>query len=381
MIALGPNALYLAPGVAKGQNAVEVSRARLGVPRMRRPCPREFDMSGLRTPSIRVRPAERDGCRIASAIMRAHGGRPAARWGGSLAACLAWLTLCPTLAAAQELEPRAYSASPVGANFAGFSYSHSWGAILFDPTVPITDAEAKLNGVALAYGRTFGIGGVQALATGALPCVCGSFSGQVAEVDSSITRSGVGDLRAKLSVNLFGSPALAPQAFARAPARSVVAGVSLTISAPTGQNYPSKLINIGANRWAFKPEAGISYNWRRNWYAEFYGGVWFFTANPTFYPGTSRSQQDPLPSLQGHLSYTFAKRTWAALNGTWYWGGDSHVDDRPAAARLNNKRVGALVAVGLTARQSIKIGYSLGASTRAGQSFRAVTAAYQMLWF
>ena len=94
--------------------------------------------------------------------------------------------------AAQELEPRAYSASPVGANFAGSAYAYSWGTVLFDPTVPITDAEGRLNGATLAYGRTFGLGGVQALATVSLPYVWGTFTGQVAEVDSSTTRSGRG---------------------------------------------------------------------------------------------------------------------------------------------------------------------------------------------
>jgi len=305
----------------------------------------------------------------------------AARGGTILAVCLTALTLSPACVAAQELEPRAFSALPVGANFAGAAYSYSWGRVLFDPTVPITDAEGKLNAATLAYGRTFAIGGVQALATGSLPYVWGSFSGKLGEVDSTITRCGVGDLRAKLSVNLFGSPALTPQAFARTPARPVVAGASLTIAAPTGQYYPEKLINVGTHRWAFKPEAGISWNWRRKWYAEIYGGVWFFTANTSFYPGASRREQDPVLSLQGHVSYTFARRSWIALDGTRYAGGDTRVDDGPPSARLDNSRVGAVVAIGITDRQSIKAGYNFGASTRVGQSFRTVTAAYQVLWF
>jgi hypothetical protein len=314
-------------------------------------------------------------------MLRAHRWRRTTRRGGSLAALLTWTMLCSAPAAAQELEPRAYSASPVGASFASVAYLNSRGSILFDPTVPITDSKAKLNGVTLGYGRTFSLGGVQALAIVGLPYVWGSFSGQLMETDTSVTRSGVGDLRAKLSVNLIGSPALGPRDFARATPRSVVAGVSLTVSAPTGQNYPEKLINIGANRWGFKPEAGISYNWHRKWFADLSGGAWFFSANPSFYPGTSRRQQDPLPSLQGHLSYTLAKRSWAALDGTWFWGGESHTNGGPASVRMNNKRVGALLAIGLTARQSIKISYSYGASTRVGEAFWTTGVAYQLLWF
>jgi hypothetical protein len=47
-------------------------------------------------------------------------------------------------ARAQDLEPRAYSPSPVGTTFAGFSFGRSSGDISFDPTVPITNAQATL---------------------------------------------------------------------------------------------------------------------------------------------------------------------------------------------------------------------------------------------
>ena len=146
----------------------------------------------------------------------------------------------------------------MGANFASVAYLNSWGSLLFDPAVPITNARANLNGASFGYGRTFNLGGVQALALVGMPYSWETFSGQLAKSDTNVTRSGVGDMRAKLSVNLIGSPALGPKDFARASRRSVVAGVSLTIAAPTGQNYPNKLINIGTKRWGFKPEAGVS---------------------------------------------------------------------------------------------------------------------------
>ena len=46
---------------------------------------------------------------------------------------------------AQEMEPRAYSSSPVGANFLAVAVGNTQGAILFDPTLPITDVQADLN--------------------------------------------------------------------------------------------------------------------------------------------------------------------------------------------------------------------------------------------
>jgi hypothetical protein len=36
-------------------------------------------------------------------------------------------------------------------------------------------------------------------------------------------------------------------------------GASVVVSAPLGQYDPAKLVNVGTNRWAFKPEVGISH--------------------------------------------------------------------------------------------------------------------------
>ena len=36
-------------------------------------------------------------------------------------------------------------------------------------------------------------------------------------------------------------------------------GASLVISVPTGQYLKEKLINLGTNRWGFKPEIGFSH--------------------------------------------------------------------------------------------------------------------------
>jgi len=74
------------------------------------------------------------------------------------------------------------------------------------------------------------------------------------------------------------------------------------------QYDPTKLINLGANRWAFKPELGLSRRWG-HWVLDAYGGVWFFTENPEFFsrnayvPGVQTQTQDPAVVLETHLSY------------------------------------------------------------------------------
>lgn len=282
---------------------------------------------------------------------------------------------------AQELEPRAYAASPVGANYLVAGYGYTWGPIVFDPSVPIADVDAHVHFVSLGYGRTFGLFGMQSLITGALPFVVGHVSGKVMESDSSVTRTGIGDFRAKLSVNLLNGPALRPADFASRPRSSWIAGTSLTVAAPTGQYFSDRLINIGTHRWAFKPEIGVSSRWWGKLYLESYAGVWLYTANHSFFPGTNTRQQRPLTSLQGHASYTFHRRDWVALDYTWYTGGATSTNGGPDTGRLSNSRVGITGAVGLNAKQSIKMNASTGASGRVGSKFRAATLAYQLTWF
>lgn len=293
-------------------------------------------------------------------------------------AALTALTMA-SAAMAQDLEPRAYSASPVGLNFLVVGFARSTGDVVTDPSLPVSNVEAHINGFALGYGRTFGVAGRQALVTVALPYAWGDVEGDVGEERRRITRSGLADTKVKLSVNLAGNPALSRVDFAREHRSGLLVAASLSVSAPTGQYDETKLINLGAHRWGFKPEIGVSVPWRR-FVFEAYGGVWFFTRNGSFFPGTASRQQDPLATVQGHVSYTFLPGLWLAADGTWYGGGAAHVNGGPATARLDNARVGGTLSIPLGRAQSVKVAYSTGASVRTGQNFDVLTAAWQLRW-
>ena len=280
---------------------------------------------------------------------------------------------------AQELEPRAYSPSPVGTTFLVVSATRSSGGIFTDPSVPITDVEAKVGLLGLGVGHTFGLAGRQAMVLGLVPVIWGDASGQVGEDRQSVTRRGLGDVRVKLSIILAGSPAQTPAEFARSRRRGVL-GVSVTVVPPTGQYDSSKLVNLGSHRWGFKPEIGVSRPAGR-WTIEAYGGLSFFTNNDEYYPGSSRRHQDPIGALQGHLSYALGRRAWAAVNGTWYSGGASQIDGVGKADLQRNTRLGATLSLPLSARQSVKVAYSAGATTRIGSDFRTLTVAWQLVAF
>jgi hypothetical protein len=296
-----------------------------------------------------------------------------------LTACVLALVAPDPEAYAQEMEPRAYSSSPVGLNFVAIAAGNTRGAILFDPTVPITDASADLNLGAIGYARTFGLAGKQGLAAAGFSYARGDLEGLVDGDARRTGRSGLTDMRAKVSLNLVGPGVLTREEFAAAPKQTIL-GVSLTIQPPTGQYDETRLINIGTNRWAFKPEVGVSVPVGR-WFLDAYAGVWLFTANEEFYPGEATRRQDPLYSVQGHASYTFRTRAWVAFDVTWYGGGEATVDDGPPSTRQNTTRVGGTGSIPITHRQSIKIAVSTGAAERTGSDFNTGLIAWQFAWF
>jgi len=292
-----------------------------------------------------------------------------------------WVGLCCLLCAAgaeaQELEPRAYSPSPVGVNFVLAGFARSTGEVLTDPSLPIQDIEADLNAGLAGYGRTFGILGHQASILVAVPYIWGDISGNVFEEARSVTRSGLGDTKLRLSVNLIGGEALTPKEFMKRTPKTTL-GASLSISLPTGQYDPDKLINIGTNRWAFKPEIGLTIP-HGPWMFDMFAGIWLFSANPDFFGGVHR-EQDPMPTLQGHVSYTFRPRLWLAFDSTYYFDGVTSADGIPANDRKDNSRVGLTLSLPAGKAQSIKFNYSRGATARLGSNFTTYGLAWQYTW-
>ena len=284
--------------------------------------------------------------------------------------------LAPPIAG-QELEPRAYAPNPVGANFVVAGYGYQSGDILFDPTVPITDATAYVNSAIFGYGRTFGLFGRMSSVGVVLPYVWASMNGDVAESHHDITRSGLADVRVKLSVNLLGGPALSPREFAARPKETTL-GASVTVNAPTGQYDATKLINVGTNRWAFKPEVGLSYPVGR-WTLDLYAGVWLFTDNTDFFGGKVL-EQDPLASVQGHVIYNIRPRMWLAANATWYSGGRTYNNGIGASEQQDNSRVGLTFALPLGKQHSIKVAWANGVTARVGDKVNMYSVAYQFLW-
>jgi hypothetical protein len=283
-----------------------------------------------------------------------------------------------TLVAAQEMEPRSYSAVPIGTNFIVMDYSRSSGDILFDPSLPVTDLQAKINTYSLGLSHSFGVLGHVASIAIAVPYANANLTGNVEGAPGHAYRSGLGDMRFRLAVNLLGGPALTPEEFARR-SPSTILGASVSVVAPTGQYVASRLINVGSNRWSFKPEVGLSQP-IGNWFVEGAAGVWLFTDNTDFFGGRRRSQ-DPLPTFQWHGGYNWRPGLWLAADVTYFTGGQTSVNGVQDKDLQRNVRYGLTLSFPLSAQWSGKLAWSRGLTTSIGGNFQTISVALQYHWF
>jgi hypothetical protein len=280
-------------------------------------------------------------------------------------------------AAAQQLEPRAYSNVPVGMNFALAGYAHSTGDVLPDPSIPVTNANAKLDTFVAGYARGVDWWGKSGMISFAVPYVTGSASGLLEGENVRIERSGFADPVLRASVNLIGAPAMTLQEM-RGYQQETIVGASLTVSPPFGRYDPSKLINIGTNRWSYTPQIGVSRQ-LGDWWLEGALGATFFTDNDQ-YQGTHVREQKPLYAAQAHVVYAIAKGTWIAVDYTYYGGGRTSVDGQQRDDVLSSARWGATLSLPLSAHQSVKLYASTGLIARVGSNFDTYGIAWQYRW-
>ena len=279
---------------------------------------------------------------------------------------------------AQELEPGAYTVSPVGTNLLNVGYVFNDGDVAFDPSLPIEDGSATIHTASIAYGRSVDLAGRSATLLVAVPIVAGHLEGLYLGERAVADRKGFADIRIRVGVNLYGAPARRLPEFAKTPPSKINVGASIAIVAPTGQYDTQRIVNLGTNRWAFKPEAAIIRN-AGAWMFEIYGGVWVFTDNTDYVNGQVRSQK-PLVSGQFSLRRTFRPGLWASANINYYTGGRTNVGGLFKQDFQANSRAGATLSMPLARRSSVRIAVSQGAYTTIGADFLGLSASFQQVF-
>jgi len=277
---------------------------------------------------------------------------------------------------AQSIEPRSYSNAPVGVNFLIGGYAYTRGGVSFD-TLPITDPKLTTSSAVVGYARALDLWGSSGKFDVIVPYTW--LSGSAIYQGDPVRRDvdGFADPLLRVSVNFFGAPALTLPEF-RSYRQDLVVGASLQVSVPARQYDETKLINLGTNRWFFKPEIGVS-KALGPWTLEAKTAVTLFTTNNDFFNGNKRSQ-DPLYSLQAHAIYNFSSGVWGSVDATYFAGGRTTLNGVLQVDRQQNWRMGATLAFPVGLYNSIKLYASKGVSARTGNSFDLLGIAWQYRW-
>lgn len=274
---------------------------------------------------------------------------------------------------AQSFEPRLYSNAPTDLQFLILGYGYSNGALALTPEVEFQDPNLQLHIGILAYARGFNFFGKSAKLDVVIPTI--KMDGDALLNGAYIQKnaSGLGDIKARISVNFFGAPALKLKNFAGYKQDTII-GMSLQITAPTGKYENEKPINIGTNIWAAKLGTGISKGYD-DFTFELLSDVELYSTNNNFVG--KRKKKDPIYSVQGHVIYTIKRGMWIALNSNYYWGGNSYVNGLSQDTDLRNSRLGAIFSMPIDKQNSIKVSISDGISTRAGTNFTTGMLSWQ----
>jgi Putative MetA-pathway of phenol degradation len=287
---------------------------------------------------------------------------------------------------AQDLAPRAYLITSLHSNAINLTCSFYTGGLDFNG-IPITGATGTYSVPSLSFYHSSSFFGRSANVTVWLPYGVGTFHGPVLGTNKQIYRSGLFDSGFRFSVNLKGGPAMPISQFVKWK-QTVVLGASLKVIAPTGQYDPTRLINWGINRWAFKPEFGYSQRFRKKWILDGYAGAVFYTTNREFYsiPTPKPQTKSPYGSFEGHLSYDAkyyrGKPTlWFSLDGNFWFGGTTSMGGiSQPATKQKASRIGFTGAIPFTQHQAIKAAFSTGAYVRVGGNYKNLAVSWQYSW-
>jgi hypothetical protein len=226
---------------------------------------------------------------------------------------------------AMDFEPRQWSHLPVGMNFAGIGYAYTSADISLDPVLRLEDVEMDLETWAGKYIRTFGLFEKSARIDLTQGYQKGDWSGLLNGAPASTSRSGWSDTFVRLAVNLYGAPPLRRREFAayRSGLREeTIVGMGLVVRLPTGDYMEDKLINLGQNRFAFRPQLGVSHS-RGKWTTEVTGrpGLWVSASAGYDYGGENTingvEKDDTRQDVGWALSFAYPISRQAGIKATY----------------------------------------------------------------
>ena len=284
----------------------------------------------------------------------------------------------PHLASAQFTDPHNYDNTPVGTNQVELAYTYARSDVSIDTGLVIAGARFNLNAGTIDYSHYFGLANHVMWVNGAVPIA--GLSGSVTGTNIRGSINGAADSSYQVAALLKGGPALRVADFDNYKPETIV-GVSLSVAAPSGQYNGNRILNLGSDRWLFRPEIALSYPFgpEQKWQLDTYANCEFYTDDVS-YRGTKILSEQPLPGFEGHVSYSFNDKLWAALDTRYSLRGDTSINRVDQNDSQLNFIIGSEVNLALNSQHSLVFEFAKAVVHRNGTAYTGFTVKYDFVW-
>ncbi|TPF74730.1 transporter [Brucella gallinifaecis] len=240
-------------------------------------------------------------------------------------------------------------------NFAYIYYTYSNAETSINSALPITGASVNSSIPIFRYAHSFDLNGQIAGIQLVVPYAFVDANLDATRIGANV--DGFGDIQAIFLVNLVGAPALSKEAFANWTPEPYLTA-SLAVSIPTGQYDRERVVNIGANRWGFKPQlsVGVPLGGAADWITA-NANVQLFTNNDAYHKDKTLAQ-DPLFTIEAHYSKNLNKALWVSADAFYSYGGQTFVDGTSQDNLQSTLKLGIGGSLNLTPVDAIAVSWN-----------------------
>ena len=270
---------------------------------------------------------------------------------------------------AAESGPRAYKNVPADINVLQLYYktSETKGALL----------NLKSDAELLRYFHYFDFFGNIAVIGGYFPYANATLSIPAFGLTQSV--SGMADPVFVFGFDFYGAPLLSIDEY-NVWEQKTILGFSLQVSAPLGEYDKTSALNLGLNRWMFRPELAASHQLGTSGlYVESYLNYHFFTKNREYLGNLVRDQNGKW-GVDAHLSYEFMRGSFVSLDYLHAWGGETIINGILQGDAIRTTTIGTTLKLTFSKSMAVEFKYRDDLDTKNSDKTRSFLMKLQYLW-
>lgn len=276
--------------------------------------------------------------------------------------CALWSSLGSIAVAQVGDGPRAYQTLPKDTRVLSQFYIGTRGNLTPASGIIPRDAELDMDLGITQFSQTLEINGRQAGALAYIPY--GDISGSLAlgGTSRSASTSGFSDLTVGIAYGLLNTPSLAFEDYVKFDPGISIAGLA-KLTLPTGSYNGSKALNMGGNRFALELGLPVAYYLGSSFLDptltsfEILPKVTLFGENDEPSGGGGELEQDPLLTIEAHLTRNFGQAFWLSLDAFYSYGGETATDGEEADNKQRSLSLGGTGSLNLSRSTSLKVTY------------------------